>query len=491
MTPRSSYADASPDAGAARLIRLEDARSATPRRDRRAPDAVCALSRRLDALCTSAVDPWEIAAGLEAEGMSDRECATYGYHDVFGLAEALFDLVPRRGARRRSRDGRAPITPARSILRGLIYALPGLVGIVALSQRDPAGVGVVLSAIALGWGWSQAWSFLGHRHLGWIGHQSAQAVLRAGLVAGLVVVPLVVAVLARTWGASAEAWASGTAVGVYMVGAGVLLVLGDDVALLAALLPGSIAGLLSLLEVAPWGRAGQLALAASSVLIVVGLAFWTTHQRTRGAHSTRLAWAGRPRRDEIRSAGPHFVYGVSCAAAVGLGPLTLELLRGGAVPALWNVALPVILSMGAAELVLERLMARTHGLLRITPGPGLFAHRAQAAFGAAVAAYLAVVVALSGLALVVGAGPPDTTAVVLVGGYAALAACFFVALVLVSIGRVVEATVAMCVGTATYLVLTALLPGSAAAIYTATFVALFLALLLVAMARLRSPLVHL
>ena len=73
----------------------DDPQPIVPRVDRRSPDFL--LSREHDALCRNATDPLEIAAGLEAAGISDRHArASYGAATVFELAEKLYDQVPRR-----------------------------------------------------------------------------------------------------------------------------------------------------------------------------------------------------------------------------------------------------------------------------------------------------------------------------------------------------------------------------------------------------------
>ncbi|POX46020.1 hypothetical protein C3488_27780 [Streptomyces sp. Ru72] len=46
-------------------------------------------------LCERAVDPLEIAAGLEAHGLTDRAAARYRHRDVFSLAEEMYARVPR------------------------------------------------------------------------------------------------------------------------------------------------------------------------------------------------------------------------------------------------------------------------------------------------------------------------------------------------------------------------------------------------------------
>jgi hypothetical protein len=68
-------------------------RIATPRRG--AADPVKALLHRHRELCERAVDPLEIAAGLEAHGVTDRTAARFRHRDVFSLAEELYARVPR------------------------------------------------------------------------------------------------------------------------------------------------------------------------------------------------------------------------------------------------------------------------------------------------------------------------------------------------------------------------------------------------------------
>ncbi|MER5362110.1 hypothetical protein [Streptomyces sp. NPDC002785] len=62
---------------------------------RRGPvDPVKSLMHRHRELCERAVDPLEIAAGLEAHGVTDRAAAHYRHRDVFSLAEELYARVP-------------------------------------------------------------------------------------------------------------------------------------------------------------------------------------------------------------------------------------------------------------------------------------------------------------------------------------------------------------------------------------------------------------
>ncbi|WP_374106253.1 hypothetical protein [Streptomyces sp. BV286] len=105
-----SIADARPDRPAepesvsapSRSTQLSDAPPGEPA-DREAParrgaaDPVKALMHRHRELCERAVDPLEIAAGLEAHGVTDRTATRFRHRDVFSLAEEMYARVPRAG----------------------------------------------------------------------------------------------------------------------------------------------------------------------------------------------------------------------------------------------------------------------------------------------------------------------------------------------------------------------------------------------------------
>ncbi|WP_263986351.1 hypothetical protein [Streptomyces sp. NK15101] len=69
--------------------------AARPRSRRGQADPVKVLMHRHRELCERAVDPLEIAAGLEAQGFTDRTAARFRHRDVFSLAEELYARVPR------------------------------------------------------------------------------------------------------------------------------------------------------------------------------------------------------------------------------------------------------------------------------------------------------------------------------------------------------------------------------------------------------------
>ncbi|MFJ8006376.1 hypothetical protein [Streptomyces fagopyri] len=65
-------------------------RSPRPPGRRNAVDPVKALMHRHRELCERAVDPLEIAAGLEAHGLTDRTATRFRHRDVFSLAEEMY-----------------------------------------------------------------------------------------------------------------------------------------------------------------------------------------------------------------------------------------------------------------------------------------------------------------------------------------------------------------------------------------------------------------
>ncbi|MET9763993.1 hypothetical protein ABZ016_33910 [Streptomyces sp. NPDC006372] len=128
----------------------------TPSATRRgAADPVKALMHRHRELCERAVDPLEIAAGLEAHGLTDRTAARFRHRDVFSLAEEMFARVSRDG------DGPPPATPDAPRVRAgwvLLTLLPGTLCAAAVtathvthgrSRLFAAAAGALAVALAL------------------------------------------------------------------------------------------------------------------------------------------------------------------------------------------------------------------------------------------------------------------------------------------------------------------------------------------------------
>ncbi|MFB6843249.1 hypothetical protein ACFCXS_00020 [Streptomyces sp. NPDC056373] len=121
---------------------------------RGAADPVKALMHRHRELCERAVDPLEIAAGLEAHGITDRTAARFRHRDVFSLAEEMYARV--------SRDGEAalPAPPAPPRVRAgwaLLTLLPGALCAAAviavhLTHGQPRLIAAAAGAVAVALG---------------------------------------------------------------------------------------------------------------------------------------------------------------------------------------------------------------------------------------------------------------------------------------------------------------------------------------------------
>ncbi|WP_367320959.1 hypothetical protein [Streptomyces sp. HUAS ZL42] len=127
--------------------------AAAPRRG--AADPVKGLMHRHRELCERAVDPLEIAAGLEAHGVTDRTAARFRHRDVFSLAEEMYARVPRDGETPRCPE--PPVLPRPGVGWTLLTLVPGalcaatMVGL-SLTRGRPhllVAVGGIL-AVALG-----------------------------------------------------------------------------------------------------------------------------------------------------------------------------------------------------------------------------------------------------------------------------------------------------------------------------------------------------
>lgn len=103
----------------------------------------------------SAVDALEIASYLEADGLSDESLR--GRYNAGGLFQAAELLYAQRGSGRalnRLPSAPLPAFPWHMLLRGPLYLLPGLAGLLI---TRPLGLGAAAAftfAAAFGWGWS-------------------------------------------------------------------------------------------------------------------------------------------------------------------------------------------------------------------------------------------------------------------------------------------------------------------------------------------------
>lgn len=90
-------------------------------------DPVKALMHRHRELCERAVDPLEIAAGLEAHGLTDRTATRFRHRDVFSLAEEMYarrarDVEPAARTAPAERSGARAGWAVLALLPGILCA---------------------------------------------------------------------------------------------------------------------------------------------------------------------------------------------------------------------------------------------------------------------------------------------------------------------------------------------------------------------------------
>ena len=343
-------------------------------------EAVSELAAELADRIGPAVHPYEVAALLEAEGLSASLInERYGHPNLFSLASALYERVPRTFPEPApAADPWRPDT-LRCLLRGVLFALPGLAYLLTAPLWNAGGYAPALIVAGLvSWAWGQA---LGHRaHLRMAtGRREAARTLLAGAPLGAVVATAVAALPADGGPVTLVAAAQSA----YLAAAGVLLVLGRERLLLAALSP-----LLAGAAVLPWWepgatlRAGLPLLALLATLAVTGwvLRGALTVPAVTGATRPRLLWS--------------LPYGL-----FGLAAGVLVLLEGREEP---YAVIVLTLSMGPAEWLLYRYRGLSVAALRATATPAGFLLRSAGILGLCLLAYLA---PLLPAALLTGADP--------------------------------------------------------------------------------------
>ncbi|MHB1433617.1 MAG: hypothetical protein ACYCVZ_16085, partial [Streptosporangiaceae bacterium] len=398
------------------------------------PPTIGELCTEFGEICRSAVDPLEIASALEFEGLGDQQAADrFGRADVFDLAEEMYRLVPR--------DPSEPDPPAdpwqgsrlRPAVHALLYGIPAVcfTAIGGLFAGPGVLTGLVVALVA-GWSLAQALAYAGYLRLGQSGTAQAQRTLRAGLAIGL---PLAVAVMLATravTGARVPVTGFGIGEAAYMLGAAVLMVLGDEAWLFAALTPGLAAGAAFLAAGRPRGLEPLVWVGlAVTALACVGFAVLRTPDRggPGGRHLSRTDLPGL-----AAAAG----FGMFAAGLFVFPTAVIVYGRGRIPPGALLAIMPLSLSMGVAEWSLLWYRRRTRSLLLSGIEIEAFASRARLALLGAVLQYLAVTVTLTvataALARATGLLPVSAADIPQVTAYVLLGVAMFVALTLQALG---------------------------------------------------------
>ncbi len=408
------------------------------------------LAERFAPLCANAVDPFEIAAGLEMDGLSDQSTRVrYGFPDIFALAEELYRQTKRQPEEPKPAPNPWGTTIGKHVLHGLLFALPALCYPVASSLMvDKGALLLLVMSMLVSWPASQGLSYLGHSRRSRRDLDGSRWLLRAGLgVLGLALVAIVLLTALLSGESSAVQWfAAGQ--GGYLLAATVLLVGGAERWLCVALAPGVLVSTVYLLAGRPeWLHlAAWLALAAT-LASAIGFAVWKTSWPRPKPHR-RLVRAG-----ELRASAPYAMFGLLVIGMLVfplIAPRLFPGVRGADATTLLGT-LPLSLSMGAAELQLYRYRGRIFDLLQRTTRLSEFTGRSRIVLARILGEYLGMatilVAAVIGLAAAVGQSPqwsdlPDFA------GYVALGGALFLALLTQTCagttGVLVWCTIALC-----------------------------------------------
>ena len=418
-------------------------------------EAVLARIPELVPLCAAAVDPLEIAARLEASGMSNQVVLeSYGHPDVFGLAEALYVAVPFEAAPAPVRAV-PPRGSVKDLARGALFAIPTLMYSVAIRGfgLDLAWWSLAVGLIC-GWALGQAVASFGWAMRGRSDHDGEPALVVSALVSAAVVSGAVSLAITLLVGRGAEEVAVAMLLTLYMVASSILLLYEEELRMALALLPGTAA--VVVVETHwPFAISGRVASA-----VVITSVMITTVSALRRA--VRRGW-------KVPMLGPtdranalrYLLHGLSCALFTSTIIAFGYSSHGGKsrmALAVW----PLLLTLGVMEWQLRSFRSRASGLLAGATTLRQFARGAQRLFLRSFAVYLALLGALS--VAVFGMADfhhPGMLPLLLVA-QGTLGVAFFIALILVASGRidVVLRCWAAGLGTcAAYLVAGALLRG--------------------------------
>ncbi|GAA2491202.1 hypothetical protein [Streptomyces gobitricini] len=450
-----------------------------PRPGWAAADPIDALTTRLEEVIAAAVHPDEIAAILESDGMTDDHIRlTYGRENSFALAEDLYARVERRFP---EPDG-PPADPWHTglggcLLRGLVFALPGLAYVLGApllagpsgAPGLPAGTVPLLAGAVTGWVWNQA---LSHRAYSWLGLGDRRAATRAllhgapaGALTGALVAFTVAAAGPGEWGGAV--FAAGQAV--YLGAATVLLVLHRERALLGALAP-LIAGT----PAAFWlglPDPARAALLGTSLALAVGLAGRELLPATTPAGERGRTGRAAPR---LTASLPYGLFGLGTGGLV-LYAAIADIVAGGAGAATAGpTAVALTLSMGPAEWLLHRFRSESLAGLRASTSSRAFRRATATTLALCLTVYLAVLLALAVTGALLWPGAPDIGGIRLMS-LLLIGTVLWAALLLQSFGAVLSAavvcgtaagaqTVALATGTGDPRLVGALVAGAAAVV---------------------------
>jgi hypothetical protein len=354
--------------------------------DRRSPHPTDQLSRRFDDVCTTAADPLEIAAQLEANGLSDATARrAYGCTNIFALAEELFQRVPLRD----DRTGAEPperIDRAEQLRRGAVHAAPALACVVLLTNTSiPQVVSrTMLAVAAICWGLSQVVACLGYALVGRLDVDGARKLLRRVLLGGGLV-SVIAACAAAGIARDVSVLPTAVAMALYVLASTTLVVLGAErrvIWVLTVAVPVVVGGgFLAPGTMAPFV---VVTAAGGAVVAVYVLALHAT--RTAAAVGSPVITA-----TEVWTSLGLAAVGWSWAILTLAGIGTSAAPRGAPAPQSVGVV-PLLLCLGVAEWQLVRFRHQARAALCNIRKVSVFRRASWRAFQSAAGRYTATIV---------------------------------------------------------------------------------------------------
>jgi hypothetical protein len=401
-------------------------------------DPLDALVSRVRARAGGSVDALQVAALLEADGVTDRTARTgYGFADVFELAEEVYRRGIEGAGVPRSRRVGGPVRDrtrtARELSHGLLYLLPAalLPAAVALIAARPLLVALVLAG-GLGWVWASGTAWLAHQCLNLADERMAGRVLAAGGVAGLGAGAAAGTAVALTAGGGVAAALLVPGVLAYQMASTTFVFYGEELWLAGMMAPAVLAGILYLLG----GRDLLLsALGAAAVCVSATFVVAVRLARRTGAGRTVSGiggWRGLLR-GRLRTLAAVLAYSALAAAFLLHAQAPYLLGRVDVVFA----ALPLVVTMGVVEWRARRFTEESRRLLTRLRSPREFGRRVWLLLGADVAICWAAtaVAGVAVLAVLDRWGRLTPAAVGMAAAQAALAGAYLVGFVLAAHGR--------------------------------------------------------
>ncbi|GID30804.1 hypothetical protein [Paractinoplanes brasiliensis] len=382
-------------------------------------DPLDMLVDRMRPALARAVETLQVAAALEADGVTDRIARVeYGFPDVFALAAEVFRRLgpPADDPPAPAATGHGRRQTVRLLLHGPLYALPSAVFpavLVVVGQRH-AILALTLAGV-LGWAYAGTVAFAAYKLLGANRPRRAARLLRFSALAAPLLGALAGAVLGR-WSLVLLAGGQLT----YQLAGTVLMFYRRELWQALAMAPAVVAGVAYLFD----DRARDTALiaAGAGVLAAFTAALWCTFkQGSRDELPARLSARG-------------------LAGVTAYGILSALLLLHAALPYLsgrLDIAVavaPLILSMGFVEWRAERFRALAVGLTRTSRRPADFEEHLTRAIGLEILLCAAVPAGL-GVVLLAGLRATDPAVFVMVLAHVLLGGAYYVAFLLAGFER--------------------------------------------------------